>query len=66
MEKDNIYTLFKALPEVSAQVWPHVEGVHEVFSNQCETSGLPETWITPDQLYGAISRFSVFQLFCMF
>lgn len=36
------------------------------FQISVEPQGLQETWITPDQLYGAISRFSVFQLFCMF
>lgn len=29
------------------------KGVNNILSNQCGISGLPDTWITPDKLYGA-------------
>ena len=40
---------------VGARAQPRLKGVRNVFPNQSGISGLLETWITPDKLYGDIS-----------
>ena len=55
-------TLALTKSDLAAWAWPRVPGRNTVFSNQFGMSGLPEAWITPDELCGDVLCF----LFCLF